>query len=207
MKPWLFDILACPIDKFFPLKLFIFSFENAPEEFQLLINIYKNRDLNFIKNEEVIKVYQENGEFLLKDNIVIENNKLETYLKLIISSIDELEHIFDKTTNTLSKQCFRTIKTDVKTKILDFLKNINLDQFEKILPELYLINKFKLEFEIKSGILLCNKCKRWYPIIETIPQMLPDNYRDEIKEINFLKTNKNLLNEEFFNQDLKPFNI
>ncbi|KKM25652.1 hypothetical protein LCGC14_1592820, partial [marine sediment metagenome] len=52
-----------------------------------------------------------------------------------------------------------------------------------------------------------NKCKRWYPIIETIPQMLPDNYRDEIKEINFLKTNKNLLNEEFFNQDLKPFNI
>ncbi len=207
MKPWLFDILACPIDKVFPLDLFIFAFENTSEEFQSIIDTYNNRDINFIKNEEIIKVFQENGEFFFKDNIIIEKNNLETYLKLIITSINELEYIFDKTTNTLSKHCFKTIKTDVKAKILEFYKTPNLDNIEKILPELYIVNKIKLELEIKSGILFCNKCKRWYPIIETIPQMLPDNYRDEIKEINFLKTNKNLLNEEFFNQDLKPFNI
>jgi hypothetical protein len=37
--------------------------------------------------------------------------------------------------------------------------------------------------------------------------MLPDEYRDEQVEIEFLKTNKNLLHNGFFQQDLKPFNI
>jgi hypothetical protein len=37
--------------------------------------------------------------------------------------------------------------------------------------------------------------------------MLPDEYRDEKKDIEFLQTNKNLLDQEFLTQDLKPFNI
>jgi hypothetical protein len=37
--------------------------------------------------------------------------------------------------------------------------------------------------------------------------MLPDKYREAKKDIEFLTTNKNLLDQEFFNQDLKPFNI
>ena len=82
-----------------------------------------------------------------------------------------------------------------------------MDQIDDILPELYLINKLKIEIEIETGLLFCEKCKRWFPIIETIPQMLPDEYRDKENEINFLQTNKNLLDVEFLNQNLKPFNI
>ncbi len=37
--------------------------------------------------------------------------------------------------------------------------------------------------------------------------MLPDKYRDEKKDIDFLEKHKNLLNAEFLNQDLKPFKI
>jgi len=37
--------------------------------------------------------------------------------------------------------------------------------------------------------------------------MLPDEYRNADKELEFLKNNKNLLDENFFHQDLKPFNI
>jgi hypothetical protein len=37
--------------------------------------------------------------------------------------------------------------------------------------------------------------------------MLPDEYRDSKKELQFLKTNKNLLDDEFFNKELKPYNI
>ena len=37
--------------------------------------------------------------------------------------------------------------------------------------------------------------------------MLPDEYRDEEKDTQFLKTNKNLLDDEFLKQDLKPFNL
>ena len=207
MKPWLFDILACPIDKNFPLKLSIFSFENEPKEFQSILNIYLNRDISFIKNEKIISISQEDNEFFLKDNIIIESTTLKHYLDLTTSSLIEFENIFDNTTNKLSKKCFEIINSDVKSRIVEFSKNPNFNQLDKILPELYFINKLKLDFEIVSGILFCSKCKRWYPIINTIPQMLPDKYRDKKKEIDFLENNKNLLDEKFFNQDLKPFKI
>ncbi|NVM34709.1 MAG: hypothetical protein HWN81_03875 [Candidatus Lokiarchaeota archaeon] len=207
MKPWLFDILACPIDKNFPLKLYIFSFENKPEEFQSIINIYESRDINFIKNEKIINIYQKNGEYYLKDNIIIEKTLIKTYLEAIISSINEFENVFDKTTNELSKKCFQIMNSDVKSTIINFFKNQKFSLIEEILPELYFINSIKLDFEIESGILFCSNCKRWYPIIETIPQMLPDKYRNEKKDTKFLETNKNLLNEKFFDQDLKPFKI
>ncbi|MFX0002489.1 MAG: Trm112 family protein [Candidatus Hodarchaeota archaeon] len=207
MKPWLFDILACPIDKSFPLKLYIFSFENKPEEFQSIINIYETRDFNLIKNEAVINIYHEKGTIFMKDNIVIEKTKLVPYLNLILSSLNEFSNIMDKSLNKQSKKCFEIINSEVKPKIIKFAEQLNENELESIIPELYFINKIKLDTEIKTGILFCNECKRWYPIIDTIPQMLPDKYRKEKQEIEFLKTNKNLLGERFFNQDLKPFNI
>ena len=207
MKPWLFDILACPIDKSFPLKLSIFSFENDPKEFQSIINIYLNRDISFIKKEKIIIISQEDANYFLKDNIIIEKTRLKQYLDLTTSSLIEFENIFDNSTNELSKKCFEIMNSIVKSKIIEFSENPIFNQLDDILPELYMINKVKLDFEIKSGILFCNKCKRWYPIIDTIPQMLPDKYRDEKKEIIFLENHKNLLDEEFFKQDLKPFKI
>jgi uncharacterized protein YbaR (Trm112 family) len=69
------------------------------------------------------------------------------------------------------------------------------------------LNKIKTETEIKTGLLFCNECNRWYPIIDTIPQMLPDEYRDKKADIKFLKTNKDLLDYAFFKQNLKPYNL
>jgi uncharacterized protein YbaR (Trm112 family) len=40
---------------------------------------------------------------------------------------------------------------------------------------------------IKEGILFCSKCSRFYPIIEEIPVMLPDELRDKEKDIQFLQ--------------------
>ena len=207
MKPWLFDILACPIDKSFPLELYVFSLETRSEDIQSFVKIYKTRNIDVINDEDIINIYNEEGGQYYKDNIVIQKQKLEEYLELIISSIDELEHINDNSPSKLITRYLDILKTEIKEKIIKFSKNPEDKQFNQILPELYLLNKFKLEIEIKSGILFCKKCERWYPIIETIPQMLPDNYRDKKKEIEFLKNNKNLLNKEFFYQDLKPFNI
>ena len=58
-------------------------------------------------------------------------------------------------------------------------------------------------FEIKEkdnvvleGVLFCTKCSRFYPIIEEIPIMLPDELRDKKQELEFLKNNKKQLPEK-----------
>jgi uncharacterized protein YbaR (Trm112 family) len=40
---------------------------------------------------------------------------------------------------------------------------------------------------IIEGILFCNSCSRFYPIVEEIPVILPDNLRDKNKDLEFLK--------------------
>ena len=42
---------------------------------------------------------------------------------------------------------------------------------------------------VKEGLLFCTKCSRYYPIIDEIPVMLPDEIREKQKErdIDFLK--------------------
>lgn len=207
MKPWLFDILACPIDKHFPLELYIFSFGTKEDEFQSFINNYKKRDLEIIKKENIIEMYEENDNLLIKDNIIIEKSHIQKYLELIISSISEFNFIYENSLNKASKICFNIIKNEIKKKIMTYSQNIQLDQIETILPELFFVNKIKLEIEIETGLLLCPKCERWFPIRDSIPQMLPDEYRNEKEEIDFLKLNSTLLDENFFKHDLKPFNI
>ena len=49
---------------------------------------------------------------------------------------------------------------------------------------------------VSEGVLFCTKCSRFYPIIEEIPIMLPDELRDKKQEIEFLKTYKNKLPEK-----------
>ena len=207
MKPWLLDILACPIDKHFPLDLYIFSYETNEEEFKEILSFFEKRDIDLIKKENIIEIHEEKGEIYIRDDIVIEKSLIDTYLKLIISSIKEVNFIHDKSSLKLSKHCFNIIKQDIKDKITNFSNSLEFEQIENILPELYFLNKIKIETEVETGLLFCSECMRWYPIIETIPQMLPDEYRDEKAEIQFLKTNKDLLDNAFFKQNLKPFNI
>ncbi len=49
---------------------------------------------------------------------------------------------------------------------------------------------------ISKGALFCSKCSRFYPIIEGIPIMLPDELRDKGLEMEFLKNNKEKLPEK-----------
>ncbi len=207
MKFWLYDILACPIDKHYPLKLYIFSYENSPDEFNLYIDIFKQRDISKITQENVIRIEKKEHDTLIKDDVIIEANKIENYLRLILKSIDEFDYIYDRSSNELSKDCMTMIQNEIKKAIQNFLNNLNPVQISEIIPELFFLNKIKVNIEIESGVLFCPKCKRWFPIIETIPQMLPDEFRKEEEELKFLKTIRNLLDEEFFKQDLKPYNL
>ena len=60
--------------------------------------------------------------------------------------------------------------------------------------------------EIVTGVLYCEKCQRWYPIIEEIPRMLPDQLRDERRNLAFLEKHREKLPEEIVKYG-KPFNL
>ncbi len=49
---------------------------------------------------------------------------------------------------------------------------------------------------IAEGALFWTKCSRFYPIIEEIPIMLPDELRDKKHEMEFLKKFKDKLPEK-----------
>lgn len=40
---------------------------------------------------------------------------------------------------------------------------------------------------IIEGTLFCTRCDRFYPIVQEIPVMLPDELRDEKKDLEFLR--------------------
>ncbi|MFB5612184.1 MAG: Trm112 family protein [Nitrosarchaeum sp.] len=52
---------------------------------------------------------------------------------------------------------------------------------------------------VSEGVLFCSKCSRFYPIIEEIPIMLPDELRNKAQEIEFLTNNKKNLPEKIIN--------
>ena len=56
------------------------------------------------------------------------------------------------------------------------------------------------EERISEGTLYCTKCSRFYPIIEEIPIMLPDELRDKKQEISFLKKYKDQLPEKIVSE-------
>jgi len=206
MKLWLFDILACPICKHFPLKLFIFSYENKEELFENYISSYNNKRIEYHKKEQIPEIIK--GEKIkVKDNIVIKETPIKEYYEKLISSIEELNQIIDKTPYKASKRCLNLIKGTVKEKIQNFRESSKNKNIEDLLPELNLINKIKVEIEVETGLLFCNECNRWYPIIDSIPRMLPDEYREKDEELQFLSNNEKFLDKEFLSKDLKPFNL
>lgn len=62
-----------------------------------------------------------------------------------------------------------------------------------------------LKIEIVNGILICEKCLRWYPIIDEIPRMLPDDLRKP-DDIEFLKRFSDKIPEEVLKNG-KPYNL
>ena len=59
---------------------------------------------------------------------------------------------------------------------------------------------------VSEGVLVCRKCSRFFPIIEEIPIMLPDELRDKKLEIDFLKKYRENLPEKVVKNGL-PWHI
>jgi uncharacterized protein YbaR (Trm112 family) len=59
---------------------------------------------------------------------------------------------------------------------------------------------------IMEGALFCAKCARFYPIIEEIPIMLPDELRDKKQDMDFLEKNKSNLPQKII-KDANPWHL
>jgi uncharacterized protein YbaR (Trm112 family) len=68
------------------------------------------------------------------------------------------------------------------------------------------LHVFEEKEEIVEGLIVCPKCLRWYPIREEIPEMLPDELREEQDEMPFLKKWKDRFPKQILEEG-KPFNI
>ena len=94
MKPWLFDILACPIDKFYPLKLYIFSYETKVKDFSDILEIYQKRDVQKISSEKIVKISKSNNKYYIKDNIIIEKSIDSKYFELLGKAMCTWSNLF-----------------------------------------------------------------------------------------------------------------
>lgn len=65
---------------------------------------------------------------------------------------------------------------------------------------------FEEKEEITEGLLLCSECKRWYPIMDEIPQMLPDELREVREDLEWLEKWKDRVPEEVLSKG-RPFNL
>ena len=63
-----------------------------------------------------------------------------------------------------------------------------------------------LSIEVVTGAMYCSSCGRWYPIIEEIPRMLPDNLRSRDEDIRFLRQYKDVLPDKILKKG-KPWNL
>jgi len=68
------------------------------------------------------------------------------------------------------------------------------------------LHVFEEKDEIVEGIIICPKCLRWYPIRDEIPEMLPDELREEKDELPFLQKWRDKIPEKILYEG-KPFNL
>ncbi len=88
----------------------------------------------------------------------------------------------------------------MKRELLDILV-CPIDKYPDL--ELY---ELESKEEIIEGVIYCPKCSRFYPIINTIPVMLPDELRDRDKDLKFLESWKHKLPDKIVNK-AKPWHI
>lgn len=62
------------------------------------------------------------------------------------------------------------------------------------------------EGEVLEGLIICSRCKRYYPVKEGIPEMLPDELRDRKQDVRFLEKWRDKVPEEILEEG-RPFNL
>lgn len=83
------------------------------------------------------------------------------------------------------------------------MKKTMLDILACPIDKYYPLELFELLSEgdnVLEGILFCTKCSRYYPVMEEIPIMLPDELRKEKEDLDFLRKWQSKIPEKVIKQ-------
>ena len=185
MKPWLLNILACPIDKHHPLKAYFFRWETGADEIKGL------KEKAGQPNKENEKKYRQLAKQLTDGTIsppamkeIQDSTGVEDATEMLKGALDALS---------------RVEKADKGQEHL-------LEEHAADIDTLY---TYLNRMEVDEGLLVCPECGRWYPIgsaVETIPEMLPDDLREQDRDLKWLQEWKQLVPQHVIT-DGKPYNL
>jgi uncharacterized protein YbaR (Trm112 family) len=186
MKPWLLNILACPIDKHHPLEAYFFSWETSEDEIKK-ITTEAGGPSKFFKKNYAHLAKQLVDRTISPDSVrnIVDRSESDYSKRLLAVALEatlRLEHAVDKCEEDL------------------------LNEFPEDIDVLYRL--FNL-VELDAGLLVCPECGRWYPIgsaVETIPEMLPDELREKERDLEWLEKWRNLVPSQVIDGG-KPFNL
>ncbi|HUS78523.1 MAG TPA: Trm112 family protein [Patescibacteria group bacterium] len=186
MKPWLLNILACPIDKHHPLEAYFFRWE-TPEE----------------KIKEIAA-----DASLPSPDIKLRYEQLAKQLKDGTVSPAAMKSIVDKSGST-SASGLLAVTMDTLHRIEMITDKCEEDLLKDNDQDLDALDRFFNRIELDAGLLVCPECGRWYPIgsaVETIPEMLPDDLREEERDLDWLEKWRELIPPQVLESG-RPFNL
>jgi uncharacterized protein YbaR (Trm112 family) len=184
MKPWLLNILACPIDKHHPLEAYFFRWETSEEE------IKKLKAGEAQPSEELKKKHMQLAKQLTDGTIsppalgkIVDKSGVQDAADMLAVARDKIAQLEGKETD---EQLLKEHPDDLDT-----------------------IHRYLNMMEVDAGLLVCPECGRWYPIgsaVETIPEMLPDDLREQDRDLKWLEEWRQLAPDHVI-KDGKPYNL
>ena len=181
-------------------KLYNFRSEESP----LAIETIEAATENDITSKNFQQLHDESGiihsvkiedNIFLHDTNIIDPLPLHGYIRSYLDMLEEFALIYDQSKSKPSNDAFHVVTHTIYSKIRSSLgksteiqNDINdIEEFlSPIFQDLLYLNIFLTYLEIEEGLLVCSHCKRWYPIIKTIPRIYPKTMKRQEMDLEFM---------------------
>jgi uncharacterized protein YbaR (Trm112 family) len=186
MKPWLLNLLACPIDKHHPLDAWLFKWETSEEELRSLASKTGKVDSSLQRDYRQLAKQLRDG--------TISPEAIRAIRDLTGSGSSR--YLLDEALNALDR-----LMASPEMSGEELLQTMSSD-----IDRLY---RFLNLTEVEVGLLVCPKCNRWYPIgssVESVPELLPDELRDKNQDLSWMEQWRELIPDIVLNSG-RPFNL
>jgi uncharacterized protein YbaR (Trm112 family) len=174
LKPWLLNILACPMDKHHPLEAYFYRWETSETEMEKIADEVGKPKMDREDKYRILKKQLSDG----------------TISPPSIRAIKDLTG--SKAANTLLAKASKILQGKPESK-----------------EDIDALYSYMNVSDLGEGLLFCPECNRWYPIgsaVESIPELMPDELREEDKDLEWLKKWRAVVPEKVLKNG-KPFKL